>query len=135
MTNRDRTDRLMWEGKEILRELTNALARRSWNLAIRRAQEVVELTLKALLAEMGVDYPKIHDVASHFTDIARGRGLEIEESTLKWLEETSGRLAARRAPAFYFETEYGESEAREAVQDAKKVMEFGAWFLEKLRGH
>lgn len=124
----------MAEASEILRELPGALERRSWNLAIRRAQEVVELVLKALLAEMGVDYPKIHDVAPHFVNVVRARALNLEEAILTWLEATSRRLTARRAPAFYFEAEYGEAEAREAVSEAEKVMAFGIRFLRQLRG-
>ena len=134
MTNQDRADRLMGEAAEILRGLPGSLERQSWNLAIRRAQEVVELVLKAMLAEMGVDYPKIHDVATHFSNVVRTRGLDVEESMLTWLEATSGKLAARRGPAFYFEAEYGEAEAREAISDAQQVMAFGTEFLKRLRG-
>ncbi len=51
-----------------------------------------------------------------------------------WLEATSGNLAVRRGPAFYFESECQEAEAREGVSEAEKVMEFRMEFLRKLRG-
>jgi len=123
----------MAEAADILRELPGAVEGRSWNLAIRRAQEVVELVLKALLAEMGIDYPKIHDVAPHFVNVVRARGLHVEEATLTWVEMLSARLAARRAPAFYFEVEYDEAEAREAVSAAEQVMAFGRGLIKQLR--
>lgn len=134
MTNRDRADRLMGEASEILRAIPGALERGSWNLAVRRSQEVVELVLKALLAEMGVDYPKIHDVGPSFADAVRARGLKIEEKRLGWVEEVSGKLAALRAPAFYFEVDYSEAEARAAVTDAEQIMAFATTLLERLRG-
>ena len=133
MTNRERADKLLEEGKEILDELDGLLGRRSWNLAVRRSQEVVELTLKALLAEMSVDYPKIHDVAPHFIRVIRARGLNLPAEALERLEEISAKLAVRRAPAFYFEATYGEAEARQAVSDAEEVMGFGSRLLEQIR--
>lgn len=133
MTNRDRADRLLAEASEILRGCQDTLQRQGWNLAIRRAQEVVELTLKALLAEMGIDYPKVHDVAPHLASVIRARGLDVEDAILTRLQRISARLATLRAPAFYFEAEYGEEEARTAVGDAEQVMAFGRVFLKRLR--
>ncbi len=134
MTNRDRADRLIAEASEILQELPVILQRQSWNLALRRAQEVVELALKGLLAEMGVDYPKIHDVAPQLTHAIQARGLSIEEEVLAWLEGISARLSVSRAPAFYFEAEYGEDEARRAAGEAKQVIAFAVELLRRIRG-
>lgn len=134
MTSRERADRLIAEASDILHEIPSALQRGSWNLAIRRAQEVVELVLKGLLAEMGVDYPKVHDVAPQLVYAARTRGLGIEESTLTWLEQVSGWLAVSRAPAFYFEAEFGEEEARRAFAEAEQVIALAIGLLERLRG-
>lgn len=124
----------MAEAAEILRELPGALHRGSWNMAIRRSQEVVELALKALLTEMGFDYPKVHDVAPQFRYAVQTRGLDVAEAPLTWLETVSGRLALRRAPAFYFEAEYAEAEARQAVADAEEVMRFSRALRQSLRG-
>lgn len=134
MTSRDRADRLIGEASAILQEFPGILQRQSWNLAIRRAQEVVELALKGLLAEMGIDYPKIHDVAPPFASAARARGLGVDEAVLIWLETISARLAVSRAPAFYFESEYGEEEARRAVSESEQVMAFTVELLRRLRG-
>lgn len=133
MTSRDRADRLVAEASAILRELAGLMERRAWNLAVRRAQEIVELVLKALLAEMGVDFPKVHDVAPLFAETVRSRGLSVEEKTLRRFEEISARLAAARAPAFYQEAEFGEGDAGQAWRDADEVFNFGREFLKLLR--
>lgn len=133
MTNHEQADRLMEEAGAILDELPRLMSRRAWNLAIRRAQEVVELALKALMIEMGVDYPKVHDVAPLFASTARSRGAHVDEETLAWLQQVSARLARRRGPAFYLETDFGEDDAREAASDADRVMSFGNALLKRLR--
>ena len=56
-------------------ELLQALNRQSWNVAIRRAQEVVELSLKSLLKILGVEYPRVHHVAPLFPGRQWKKGL------------------------------------------------------------
>ena len=55
MTNGERADRLLGEARQIAGEMKRALDDEAWNLATRRAQEVLELAIKALLNEMSVD--------------------------------------------------------------------------------
>jgi HEPN domain-containing protein len=133
VTSRERADRLLAEASEILHELSGTLRRGSWNLAVRRSQEVVELALKGLLAELGVDYPKVHDVAPLFGRIVRGRGLPIDEGILVWLESASAWLAMSRGPAFYLETEFSEEQARKAVNEADRVLDFTVRLLDQIR--
>lgn len=134
MTNKERADKLLREAEEVWRGISEDFRRRSFNLVIRRAQEVVELTLKALLCELGFDYPKIHDVAPLFRRVIEDKGLEAKEDLLMWLEKTSSSLASKRSPAFYFEADYDELEAEKAMDSAEKVLEFGRSFMKKLRG-
>ena len=54
MTNGERAERLVGEARQIAGEMRRALDEAAWNLATRRAQEVLELVIKALLNEMGV---------------------------------------------------------------------------------
>ena len=51
MNNFQRGEKLLSEAENIFRELTNVFERNLPNLAVRRAQEVVEISLKALLKE------------------------------------------------------------------------------------
>ena len=60
MTNGERADRLAHEARQIAGEMLRTLDDEAWNLATRRAQEALELVIKALLNEMSVDYPKTH---------------------------------------------------------------------------
>lgn len=75
MTNDERADRVFSEAPRIAREMRTALDERAWNLATRRAQEVLELVVKALLNEMGVEYPRTHDPAPLLAATIRQRGL------------------------------------------------------------
>ena len=72
MTNHE-TARALWGQSLHIRasELADDLAKGSWNLCVRRSQEVVELALKAVLRFICLDYPKRHDVADLFRDAAR----------------------------------------------------------------
>lgn len=62
-------EKLIHEGERVLRrDVQNALNEGDFNMAVRRAQEGVELTLKGALKLLGVDYPKAHDVATVFSE-------------------------------------------------------------------
>ncbi|HHT9135050.1 MAG TPA: HEPN domain-containing protein [Candidatus Avalokitesvara rifleensis] len=134
MTNREKADRLLTEAGQIAEGIPGDFKRGYFNLVIRRSQEVVELALKALFCEMGVEYPKIHDVAPLFRKVVVKKGLDIEEGFLNWLEEVSSNLASKRAPAFYLEAEYEKEEAKEAMDTAIKVLDFAKKFAFKLEG-
>ena len=125
--------RLVREAENIFRrDAQGALKEKDFNLAVRRAQEVVELALKGALKILGIDYPKVHDVAPLFSEqLRQKRGIEDLE-VLHRIEEISLWLAQSRTPSFYFEREYGGEDAKQAVQDAafilsevKKLMNVG----------
>jgi HEPN domain-containing protein len=121
--------RLIREADAILRrDAQAALAQKDYNLAVRRAQEVVELTLKGALRMLSVDYPKIHDVAPVFSEqLQRKRG-KVDSAVLRRIEEISLWLAQSRTASFYFEREYEAEDAEQALEDAAfvatKVREF-----------
>jgi HEPN domain-containing protein len=54
VTNGERADRLVREARQIAGEMSRALDDEAWNPARRRAQEALELAIKALLNEMSV---------------------------------------------------------------------------------
>lgn len=133
MTNGEQADRLMEEAEGIAGDMRRALDRGRWNLAARRAQEIVELVVKGLLGEMGIDYPRTHDPAPLLAETIRRSGTPVEESVLGWLCELSSHLAEIRAPAFYHEVEIPEAEARVAVDGAERVVGWGRGLLARLR--
>lgn len=66
--------------------------------AVRLAQECVELSLKAAMRFVGVDYPKMHDVNPTL--------LAVKDRFPKWFDaervaKMAGWLSERRAPAMY----------------------------------
>ena len=133
MTNHERAEQLFLRAAKLYQDVERQLEDRDWSLALRRAQEVVELTLKGLLALMGVDYPKEHDPAGVFAHAVRGPGLPIEENTLREIQSFSARLA-RRAPAFYFEVRVEEQEARQAAGDAARMQRWAQEWRQWLEG-
>ena len=133
MTNHERADQLFAEGTHIAADMRSALQRGRWNLSVRRAQEVVELIVKGLLNEMGVEYPRTHNAAPVLVEAIKQRRVESDLGFLEWLSGLSGQLAEIRGPAFYHEIEVGESDAREAVTAADRVLAFGQDLLRRLR--
>ena len=115
--------RLIAEAEAILRrDAAGAMGDGDFNLAVRRSQEVVELTLKGGLRLLGLDYPREHDAGQLFCEELRTRMGVADAKVLSRLAAASLWLAQARAPAFYHEKEYGAEDARQAVEDAKFVM-------------
>ncbi|MDR5695276.1 MAG: HEPN domain-containing protein [Armatimonadota bacterium] len=123
MTNREAGERLVREARRIFkRELQAAWAERDFNLVVRRAQEVVELSLKGALRILGVDFPKVHDVAPVFVEQVRRKRGQISEEILIEIQRISSWLSEARAPAFYLERIYGEADARRALSEAEFIL-------------
>ena len=115
--------RLIREADRIFRrDARGALSEGDFNLAVRRAQEVVELALKGALRILGVDYPKVHDVAPLFSEQLRQKRAIDDPEVLHRIDEISLWLAESRAPSFYLEQEYGVEDAEQALQDAAFVL-------------
>lgn len=134
MTSNERAEQFFQRAEKLYRDVERQLEDEDWSLAVRRAQEVVELTLKGLLALMGVDYPKEHDPADVFARAVRERGLPIEEDALQEIQAFSTRLARRRAPAFYFEVRVDEQEARQSAREAAQMLGWAQEWREWLEG-
>lgn len=117
------------QGKKLIKEaqwifendLKVAMEEENYNLAIRRAQEVVELSLKGCLRILGIDYPKVHDAGLLFVKEA-GEKLNFNKSTLTEIERISRWLAEARAPSFYGERDFTSEDAKKAFKDAAFVI-------------
>ena len=119
MTNREQGERLLREAERIFeRELKAAFSQGDNNLTVRRAQEVVELTLKGALRFLAIDYPKVHDVGSIFAKEVKNKRLLVKEDDVKRIKRVSLWLAQARAPSFYGERDYVLEDAQEAFEDA-----------------
>jgi HEPN domain-containing protein len=122
VTNGDRAHKLLGYAHEVLREAHEMQNRAVWNGTVRRAQEVLELCLKAILVEVGIDYPKQHDVAPLVEVTLRSRWPEFDAAAFVELRDASRELAAKRAPALYAEIDCSQVEADGALLMAEKAM-------------
>ena len=89
---------------EYLGEMDAAIARSSWNITVRHAQEVVELVMKAALGYLCIDYPKVHDTADVFIAALARRRMGLSDDEAADIRAVSSRLASKRAPAFSLST-------------------------------
>jgi len=100
----------------------------SWADVVRESQEIVELTLKALLRSCGVDPPRLHDVS----DVLMAERERLPEEIGRELEpliEISRQLRRDRELAFYGAEDltpsdfYSEEDATRARAGARRVVE------------
>lgn len=99
---------------------------------MRRAQEVVELALKALIKAVCMEYPRRHDVGDAFAEAAAAKDLDLDPDVLDRICEISAYLARDRAPAFYMEVEFSQEQAEKAQSDADFVLNFAEGLAERL---
>ncbi len=113
-----------------LKDARDALTSRNFPYAVRLSQECAELSLKASLRVVGIDYPKVHDVSPGLEKV-RDRFPVWFSSELDFLKETSVLLAAKRGPSLYGgETEMlgpdevmGREDAADALRRAERTYE------------
>lgn len=125
MTNVQNAAELLAKARFILEnDLALAHQKGNYNLCVRRAQEVVELSIKGFIKFVGGEYPKVYDPADVFVDLVRKYMPDTEEGTLRRIQTISASLAQHRAPAFYAERSYTSAEADRSVTEARFVFIF-----------
>ena len=87
-------------GLDALEAAEGAFVRHRYALAVFRAQQACELSLKAALRSVSVDPPRQHDVGELL--VARARSFpDWFRAEVPFLRESSGLLARLREPAIY----------------------------------
>ena len=86
--------------KRCLREAELALNEGDSPMAVRRAQEALELSVKATLRMLGIEYPKSHDVSDVLLRHRDKLPQPIKEK-VENLASLVSELASVRGPAFY----------------------------------
>ncbi len=132
MTNKERAELLLKGAQRAIEELDEAIKKRMWNWAIRRAQEAVELSLKATLKLLNVEYPKVHDIAPGFERVLKEKGIDASHIKFEKIKQISRDLSEKRAPAFYGEEIYTKEETMLAREQANYVFTFCRKLIEKL---
>lgn len=111
-----------------LREARAACAEGDYALCVRRAQEVIELSIKGLLRLVGVEFPREHDVSEVLVSAA-GRFPEPWQEVLPELARRMREITPKRGPAMYgLEAQgipaseaFDEEDGRGALADAELV--------------
>ena len=83
-----------------LKDARDALLEGNYPYAVRLSQECVELSLKAVLKAVGIEYPKIHDVSDILVEV-EGRFPEWFRVELGFLRESSRVLVKKREISLY----------------------------------
>ncbi len=129
MTNEDLARALWAEAQTILEEARGLLRRGAWNLVVRRAQEAVELALKAVLRSVGVEVPRVHDVGPALRLHADRLPVALREQ-VDSLAAISQRLARERERSFYGDEEGGKGpQALYSAEDAQQALSDAEWVL------
>jgi len=104
------------------------LGKNDFSDVIREAQEIVELSQKAMLRQVGIDPPKWHDVGMIIIEHKEKFPEEVQES-LHEIAEISRWLRKERELAFYGDIdfipseEYTREDALRAIDGARRVIE------------
>lgn len=78
MTNIESGSKLLKEAGIYRKEMEENFEAGEWNISIRKAQEVVELSLKGLLKIMEIEYPKVQDLGRFFNGLDSKRGRSVQ---------------------------------------------------------
>lgn len=115
-----------------LEEARKAIGGEGHSLAIRRSQETVELSLKAALRYLAIEYPRDHDVSDVLLMVKRIRSLpNWFEERIEFMANVSRDLARKRGPAFYGDERtftpasqlFTKEDGLRALRDAEEVFE------------
>jgi len=123
-------------------EARNALNYGDYPLTVRRAQEAVELSLKAALRLLAVEYPREHDLRDVLLEVAETRELpQWFRDELGFMGSVSSDLARKRGLAFYGDEAalkppsslFSVEEASRALRDAERVYDNCRRLIEMVR--
>jgi len=122
----------MTRASRTLDEARDAFNAGDYPLTIRRSQEAVELSLKAALRFLAVEYPREHDLRDVLLEVANSRTLpEWFTAEVEFMAAVSSDLAKKRGPAFYGDEQalrppssiFTKTDASIALKDAERVHE------------
>jgi len=124
-----------------LKDAREALFEGNYPYAVRLSQECVELSLKAVLKAVGIEYPKIHDVSDVVVDV-KDRFPEWFRAELGFLRESSKILVKKREISLYGGEEaflspeevISKGDAEDATGRATKTYELCKRLISEIEG-
>ena len=134
MTNRSLASSYLLKARK--RPLVLQLLQReeAYSDVVREAQELVELALKAMLRQVGIEPPKWHDVGGPVRD-HRDRFPTLTPEELDRLVTVSSWLRKERESSLYGDIDlipteqYGPDAGRRAIEDATFVLQVATRIL------
>jgi HEPN domain-containing protein len=126
MTTLDAATSSIEDARESLHEAIQSRDRKKHHRTVRRSQEAVELSLKALCWFHGLVPPKSHDIGVF---VIRELGNTIDRSILEKMATFSRNLEKDRATSFYTsefispKEKYRKSDADNAIEGAQFVVD------------
>lgn len=123
MTNLSLSRSYLQKAQLRLEVLGLLMERKGYSDVVREAQEAVELALKGMLREVGLEPPKLHDVGKFLLEHKVKFAAEVREQ-LPVLADLSARLRKDRELSFYGDEDfvpseqYTEADAARALRDA-----------------
>ena len=131
MTNTSLAESYLIKARVRLEVLEVYLDKEAYSDVVREAQEIVELALKGMLRQVGMEPPHWHDVG-WFVREHRDRFPAVTDSGIERLAEVSTALRKERELAFYGAIdfiptdEYTREQAEQALDDATWVVSVAA---------
>ena len=138
MTNSSLARSYLQKAESRLKTLPVLKKDKAYSDVVREAQEIVELALKGMLREVGVEPPKWHDVGSLLLEHKR-RFEKRVAGRLRRLADSSKWLRRERELSFYGDIdfipteEYTEAEAVRAIEEATFTVETARWVIRRRR--
>jgi len=127
VTNTSLAQSYLVKAQKRLKILAVLLDDAAYSDVVREAQEIVELALKGMLRQVGVEPPKWHDVSQLLQEY-RDRFANPVGSHIGRLSDISSWLRKEREFAFYGDIdfipteEYSRADALRAIEDARFVV-------------
>ena len=134
MTNGSLAESYLFKASKRLKILPVLLEEETYSDVVREAQEVVELALKGMLRQVGVEPPRWHDVGS----ILREHRERLPADAAREVERLAGISAALRKDrelSFYGDIDfiptehYTREHAQQALDDASWVVSVAAMVI------
>lgn len=108
--------------KSCFRESKAAFDEEDYPMTVRRSQECVELSLKAVLRGIAIEYPREYDV-SKALEMVKGKVPDWFSSKIPEFMEISKDLSKKRGPALYgYESELKPASDIFNIKDAKEAL-------------
>jgi HEPN domain-containing protein len=134
----DIAEAMLQQARDRLITAERAKADGNYSYTVRSSQECVELSLKAALRAVGIEYPKKHDVSRV---LLRMRTRFPAEFAVEDFARTSRELVGLREPAMYGDeirmisstALFRREQAEEVLEKARKVHEACGALIQALR--